>query len=180
MPSSLEMMAFAGCLDVNLSSPFSSSSTNKPDKSKPDENEMISKAFRGDTQPIEHIRSPRMTKHQLLHRRSLSYLSLREQHMRVSHKWCELSFDHLVKELTALNIFHDEVNLSLARHNLVKMHYTRVLNEPHHRDLPFDLIHHSRFENLVLVDDLNGNAHAILEIPRMIHLRKAPLSYQFP
>ncbi|CAA6661868.1 unnamed protein product [Spirodela intermedia] len=82
--------------------------------------------------------------------------------------------------LPALHVLHDEEDLPLGGHDFVQLDDVGVPDEPHHGDLPLDLIHHSYFQHLFLVDHLDCDALRGLEVPRMVDLGEGPLPQQPP
>lgn len=82
----------------------------------------------------------------------------------------ETTLGNLLEELSAVDELHDEVDLGLGGHDLEELDDVGVADAAEDGDLALDVGDESALEDLLLVDDLDGDALIGLDVACMVDL----------
>ncbi|KAF5474539.1 hypothetical protein F2P56_006430 [Juglans regia] len=88
----------------------------------------------------------------------------------------EATLGDLVEELAAADELHDEIDLGLGGHDLEKLDNIGVADAAEDGDLSLDVGDEATLEDLLLVDNLDGDALVGLDVAGMIDLGKGTMA----
>ncbi|RYR16813.1 hypothetical protein Ahy_B03g061697 [Arachis hypogaea] len=95
-----------------------------------------------------------------------------------SEVFLEAAFGDLVEELAAADVLHDEVDLGFGGHDFEELDDVRVADAAEDGDLALDVGDEAALEDLLLVDDLDGDALTGLDVARVVHLREGSVAQE--
>lgn len=78
--------------------------------------------------------------------------------------------EYLVEQLAAPNVLHNKEDLGLGRHDLEQLHNIRVPDAAEDGDLALDVGDEPALEDLLLVDDLDGDVLPGLDVAGVVDL----------
>lgn len=90
----------------------------------------------------------------------------------------EPALRHLVEKLAAADVLHDEVDFGLGGHDLEELDDVGVSDTAEDGDLALDVCDEPRFEDLLLVDDLDGGGLVGLEVASVVDLREGSVAQE--
>lgn len=92
----------------------------------------------------------------------------------------EAAFGDLIEELSAPDVLHDEVDLSLGGHDFKQLNDVGMANAAEYGDLALDMCDQTAFEDLLLVDDFDGHALVGSDVPGVVDLGECPMPQKLP
>ncbi|QHN93605.1 uncharacterized protein DS421_17g594100 [Arachis hypogaea] len=90
----------------------------------------------------------------------------------------EVAFGDLVEELTVVDVLLDKVDIGFDGNDFEVLDDVRVVDVTEDEHLTLDVGDDTALEDILLVDDFDGDALTGLDVARVVHLRKGSVAQE--